>query len=47
MKYIVLAALLGLVQVQAIRFADGEPAESENVKLAEIGEIDDDSDVVI
>ena len=46
MKYLALAALLGLVQVQAIRFADS-PAESENVKLADIGEIDDDSDVVI
>ena len=46
MKYLALAALLGLVQVQAIRFAD-QPAENENVKLADIGEIDDDSDVVI
>ena len=39
MKYTVLAALFGIVQVQAIRFADYE-----NVALKEI---DDDSDVVI
>ena len=57
MKYLAIAALLGLLKVEAIRFSEYTPSESTQVKLSDEDDVEtgeaskpevlDDSDVVI